>query len=355
MFTDCTVICGPGGDCPGGLTCQDGLCAKPRAELLICPGGTTRRLAVGGEHACLIKYDGSLWCWGANDHGQLGDGTTSDSNIPVNTDGQIDWVSLAAGPSHSCGLRSDGSAWCWGDNVDGQLGVGDLQPRSSPVPVTGDPGWVSISAGVGRTCGARTDGTVWCWGGGVPSPSPMPAVTGELVQVGDSELCTLGADRTISCNGSAVGSGGWETLSVGAAHACAIDTSGALSCWGDNDSGQLGDGTTSSSQTPVAVGAGFAQVSAGAAQTCAIDTAGALSCWGANDSGQIGDGTTDPRPSPVPVGSVAAEWLLIRTGGASSCGAQTDGTVWCWGNNDHGQLGDMTNQSHSVPTGVVFQ
>jgi alpha-tubulin suppressor-like RCC1 family protein len=352
-LVDCTVICGPGNSCPSSMTCQDGLCASPRPELLICPTGTTRQLAVGGAHACLVRYDHTAACWGANASGQLGDASTTDRSAPVFAGGFADWQSLAAGDSHTCGLRSDGSAWCWGDNAAGQLGVGDLTPRTSPAPVLGAPGWLTLSAATTRTCGTRTDGTVWCWGDGLVSPSPFPG-SGELVQIGESGLlCTLDADRVIQCNGAPIGPGDWETLTVGAAHGCAVDQGGSVSCWGDDSDGQLGDGTMMSSEAPVPVGSGYTQVSCGRAHSCALATNGAISCWGNNDDGQLGDGTTQSHGRPAPVGG-DTDWLMVRTGAHSSCGIHAEGTVQCWGNNDHGQVGDGTTSPRPTPTDVLF-
>jgi alpha-tubulin suppressor-like RCC1 family protein len=326
------------------------MCAKPRGELLACAASPNRQLAVGGAHACLVKFDSTLWCWGRNDHGQVGDSTSVDRNEPVlSADRNVGWASVTAGTSHTCALKRDGSAWCWGANPDGRLGSGDSDDHPSPVPVASKATWVVLSAASDRTCGTQGDGSLWCWGRGSSKPSKMgDGVT--FIGAGDQNLCTLSPERELDCLGKI--SGSWEKISVGSAHYCAIDSGNSLMCSGADDSGQIGDGMTSPMST-ANLGSGYVLVSAGAASTCAIRATGALECWGKNDVGQLGVGGTDPKSLPAPVGT-DLDWLLVATGESSTCGVRQNGRVQCWGANDRGQIGDGTASPRPVPTDVAF-
>lgn len=295
-------------------------------------------------HNCGIKTAGSAWCWGRNDTGQLGNGTTTTSSTsPVQVAGT--WTQIAAGGSAgtvffgtafpvshwSCGVKSDTTGWCWGANDHGQLGDGTTTQRTSPVQVSG--AWTMIvpaNSGGYHTCGIKTDGTAWCWG------------YNGFGQLGNGTTTDSGNPVQVS------GTGSWASVSPGYINNCGIKTDGTVWCWGYNGSGQLGDGTATQRTSPVQISGGgttWSKLSMGYATPCALKTDGTAWCWGNNGSGQAGN--TNPNDQvkvPTQVASSAAytgsSWADISTGTSSSCGIRDDSTVYCWGTNSYGRLGD---------------
>ncbi|MFZ8804314.1 MAG: MopE-related protein, partial [Candidatus Calescibacterium sp.] len=292
-------------------------------------------VSAGWYHTCGIKTDEILWCWGDNWYGQLGDGTNVGKNVPVQVSG-TNWVSVSAGKDHTCGVKTDGTLWCWGRNNYGQLGDGTNVGKNVPVQVSGT-NWVSVSAGWYHTCGIKTDGTLWCWG------------YNEYGQLGDGT--NVGKNAPVQVSGT-----NWFSVSAGGYHTCGVKTDGTLWCWGDNWYGQLGIGTWLDKKTPTRVGTGtnWVTVSAGWAHTCGIKTDGTLWCWGYNEYGQLGDGTNVSKNAPVQVSGT--NWVSVSAGRYHTCGVKTDGTIWCWGRNNYGQLGDgsLLFLDRNVPTLVCF-
>ncbi len=300
-------------------------------------------IAVGRQHSCaIVGGQGTVQCWGRNDGGQLGNGSASQSiNRPVAVTGLANVVALTAGDSHTCAVRVDGTVWCWGDNLEGQLGNGSLNSFSLvPAQVSGLIGAVTVEAGAIHTCAVLADSTVQCWGAnglgelGNNSflPSNVPVSTGHLSQNPGVGAVDLAA-------------GGYFT--------CARLSDASVSCWGDNGSGQFGNGTSglnNFSAVPVAssVSPAVVALSTGAKHSCAILADGGVSCWGADTGGQLGDGGTGsvslPGP-PVPGVSNAVE---ITGGLKFSCALTVGGTVRCWGDNAFGQHGDGTNSLQGI-------
>lgn len=283
--------------------CAAGACAFAcDPGWLRCGAGCCRATAVaaGGEFGCALLDDGRVRCWGANDRGQLGDGTTTFRTVPVDVQGlppaPSRAVALAAGWAHACAAISPGGqVWCWGDNASAELGPGATAAFSAtPVQIAGVSGVASPP--------------------GPSAPPPLAAGGG----VAGSPAAPFG-------------------------HTCAAATGGLL-CWGANGAGQLGDGTTATRATPRAVPglAAASAIAAGERHTCAV-AGGVLLCWGANGSGQLGDGSTSSRTSPVPVATASlppgAAPSFLATGRASSCAvAGTPAQLLCWGDNAEGQV-----------------
>jgi alpha-tubulin suppressor-like RCC1 family protein len=354
---------------------------------------TTLALATAGQnHSCGLKDNGTLWCWGSNQYGQLGDGTTTSRNSPVKVGTQDTWASVSAGKWHTCGVRIDGTLWCWGDNARGQLGDGSETRRKLPIQVGSLATWASVAGVIWHTCGVRTDG-LWCWGGnnngqlgdGTTTNQSTPVQVGSLrtwisVASGGNGMgwgdhtCGVRTDGTLWCWGDnsegQLGDGtsvdyrskpvqvgshmSWASVTIGAFHTCGVTTNGTLWCWGVNIDGELGDGSWVFHGLPVQVGTLTTWVSAagGECHTCGVRTDGTLWCWGYNGSGQLGDGTsTGCRSAPVQVGSLTT-WVSAAGGESHTCGIMTDGTLWCWGDNSDGQLGDGTTTNRITPVQV---
>ncbi len=250
-------------------------------------------VSAGDSHVCAMTSVGVVWCWGYNASGQLGDASTTDSNVPVQVSGLGSGaVAISAGSSYSCAVITGGTVKCWGDNGSGQLGNGSTGAgSSSPVDVVGlGAGASAVSAGGGHTCAVTTASGLRCWG------------DNGYGQLGNG---STGAGSSSPVGVTGLGAGAATAVAAGSSgHSCAVSTGGAISCWGHNANGQPGNGTLTDSWTPVDVtglGALASAVSAGDAQSCALTAGGAVRCWGANESGQLGDGTTNQSATPVDV------------------------------------------------------
>jgi alpha-tubulin suppressor-like RCC1 family protein len=252
---------------------------------------------------------------------------------------------IAAGYDHACAVAADGSAWCWGTNTSGQLGDSTATDRSTAAPVVGLPTRVAaIAAGHGATCALQTDGALWCWG------------LNDAGELGDGTAETRTTPVPVFGMSSSV-----TGVSLGNAHGCAVKTDGSVWCWGLNSTGQLGDGTAGSSYVPVRakMTVRAKAVAAGSQHTCALGEDGTVWCWGRNVYGGLGYATAscDAGPctssTPVRVSDLPSDAIAITASYLSTCALERDGTVWCWGGDDAGQLGDGKRTSRSTPGRVL--
>jgi alpha-tubulin suppressor-like RCC1 family protein len=298
--------------------------------------------AGGRDHSCALTTTGGVLCWGGNGFGQLGDGTTVDSSVPVPVSGLDSGVAaIAVGQLHTCAALTAGGAMCWGNNGDGRLGIGGAGGSfSTPVAVFGlSSGVGAIAAGNTHTCAVTTAGAALCWGDNFHG------------QLGDGTT----VDSPLPVAVSGLGSGVAAIDTSLESHSCAMTTTGAVLCWGRNAGGALGDGTTVSSSVPVSVvglSTGVAAIAAGGFYTCARTTAGPILCWGVNTDGQLGDGSIIASSVPISVSGLASGVAAVSAGGNHSCALTTAGGVLCWGSNFRGELGDGTTDDSSVPTPV---
>ena len=345
------------------------------------------QLGVGPDarHTCGITGTGRAFCWGDNISGQLGDGTTSNRNVPVPVAGDLRFATIAVGGNHTCGITSGGAGYCWGDNANGQLGDGTTNSRTVPAAMFSAPTLAGVAAGGLHTCAVSSDSTTSCWGyngaGQLGDNSTADASTWKLVtggspwwgvSAGGAHSCGISGAGTVYCWGyNATGELGNGTtandsvpdavnsfalVSAGQSHTCAIAAGGAAYCWGDNTYGQLGKGAASATpdSVPVAVSGGltFATLSPGVTHTCGITTAGAAYCWGQNITGQLGDGTAPTEQDAPAAVSGGLTFTQIVAGQQHTCGMTAAGAVYCWGANNYGELGDGTQQVRQVPVRV---
>jgi len=300
-------------------------------------------LSSGDNHNCMIDEDDRLWCWGKNDFGQLGDGTTDNKSIRTKISTSDDWSQISLGEDHSCAIKLDGSLWCWGDNSSSQLGDGTTEKKFIPTPIGSDTDWTQISLGTNHSCAIKADGSLWCWG------------KNSLGQLGDATNqdslipIPIGTDTD------------WAQISIGNNHSCGLKLEGTLWCWGNNEYGQLGDGTNNNASTPVQISTDiyWTLISLGGEHSCGLKTFGTLWCWGDNSSGQLGEGTTDDKSIPTLIGA-DTHWKKIILGKNHSCGVNKfrnylntiERSLWCWGNNNFGQIDDETRINKLKPTEV---
>ncbi|MCL2503163.1 MAG: cell wall-binding repeat-containing protein [Coriobacteriia bacterium] len=315
----------------------DGTTVAKNAPVRIGNHTDWQAVATGGSYSLALKADGSLYAWGSNQYGQLGDGTVGAAmgkNAPVRVGTDNDWTAVAAGNEHSLGLKGDGTLWSWGRNSQGQLGDGTTGNKAVPTQVGADDDWMAVAGGNTHSLALKSDGSLWAWGQNGSG------------QLGDGTT----AGKSVPTR---VGTGmGWETAS-GYNHTLALKDGGTLWAWGNNGSGQLGDGTTGTANNknaPVLVGTGFSAISAGrSTHSLAIKADGTLYAWGSNGSGQLGDGTNAAKSTPTQVGT-GTGWTAVSGGASHSLAIKSDGSLWAWGANTQGQLGDGTNAAKNVPT-----
>lgn len=272
---------------------------------------------IGQTHTCAVNSEGRVFCWGSNDRGQLGTGAaTPFEAMPQEVAGVGNVVAVSLGEWHSCALSAGGLVHCWGDNLLGALGTGVTGGQfETPQLVAGLDKVTAIHAARHRTCARITDAGVSCWGnaGGNAQPSPVHVLEGSKLQA----------------------------LALADFHACALQSDDSLECWGTNREGQLGAGLVSDHEfPPVAVGGGpYLAVDVGPVHSCAIEQDGGVTCWGDATRGRLG-GPVPVFESTMPVAvSDIDDALQQSVGDFHSCLRHADGTVSCWGSNQLGQLG----------------
>jgi hypothetical protein len=373
---------------PAGLVCNllvaSGVVASADVLSIAVNCGEWQQVAAGQYHTVALKRDGTLWAWGNDWSGQLGDGTTTavglrpmqvgsdsdwasvaagqDSTVAIKSGGTLwewgavycgqrcgwvainqteprrvgtdtDWVSIAAG-YHTVSLKRDGTLWAWGDNSCGQLGDGTTTEQTTPKQVGPDTDWASVAAGWFFTVAVKTDGTLWAWGSG---------------QLGDGTATRQTTPKQVGTASD------WASVAAGFAHTVAIKTDGTLWTWGSNTSGELGQATTT---VPKQVGTHRNWASTAVARgffgfTVAVKTDGTLWAWGGNWAGQLGyDPSLAPvQPVPLQVGP-DTDWASVAAGSGHTVALKRDGTLWAWGSNDWGQLGDGTTAQRWTPQQV---
>ena len=294
-------------------------------------------ISAGIYHSILAQADGTVWTWGGNYEGQIGDGTTTPSPTPEQIAGISGVVAVAAGYYHSVALTSDGTVWAWGRNLYGQLGDGTTTQRLAPVQVAGISGATAVAAGENSTYALKSDGTVWAWG------------RNNEGQLGDGTR----TDQYLPVQ--VQGLSGLLAIAAGEVHAVALTSAGTVWAWGFNLYGALGDGTTDSSPTPVQVTSlsAIVGIAANGYHTAAVMNDGSLWSWGNGIYGELGIGDR-PTVFPTPAQALGLTSVVGAAAGAHHTIALIDGgTLWACGFNIYGQLGDGTNTDRPVAVPVI--
>jgi alpha-tubulin suppressor-like RCC1 family protein len=358
------------------------------AALTTTTGIVFGTVTTGSNHTCGLTYSGVAYCWGNNSSGQLGNGTTTNSTTPVPVSGGYSFEMISAGGAHTCGIASfipssppmgGGTLYCWGDNSSGQLGNGMTNNSATPVPVSVSSklSFNFVSAGGSHTCGMALPnsspayGSIgYCWGANSSGQLGNGTTNNSSVPVAISTTPSLSPQPVVL---------GWGWLSAGYSHTCGTALQepglGGITyfsyCWGDNTAGELGDGTTSNSDVPDSSPAVISylhgpNVSAGRLYSC-----NATDCWGNNSSGQLGNGTMTNSSVAVPITGAAPNgsglFDGVNPGGDHTCALTNPyvrdspvvgGIAYCWGGNSAGQLGNGTMTNSTTPIvvagGLVF-
>jgi alpha-tubulin suppressor-like RCC1 family protein len=388
------AVCKPFGcasdkGCGANTDCQSEFCAGQKCAAIT-------QIAAGNQHACALLGDGTVYCWGCNLDGQLGDGLTASRNQPhkVLGLGNVAELSLGGGSSFdasgfTCARLADMTLMCWGKNDRGQLGINSMAAAHLPAPVNLTD-VAQVSAGGQHTCARLADGSVKCWGHDkngelgdgllldTQQPTALvPGVNAVEVAAGDAHTCAILMDKSVRCWGdndflelgktSSPNTGhsltpimppvaGVDHLELGAGYSFAL-IGGVLKGWGDSGEGELGNGavTTNTPPTTLAALTGVVGVSAGIAHACAVLMDGTLYCWGENGEGQLGlNAPSGNKLSPQLVSLNGAKVAQVAAGLSFTCARLSTGALRCWGDNGYGQVGNQTNVEADSPAPVAW-
>lgn len=296
---------------------------------------TAQTIAGGGIHSLAICNDSTVMAWGDNYYYQLGDGTTTfGSNVPVPVSSLTGVVAISGGGLHSLSLKNDGTVWSWGRNLEGQLGDSTNTNSNVPIQLSSFTGITAVAAGGYHSLALKNDSTVWAWG------------TNTYGQLGNGS--TIASNIPLQVNFLT----GVIAIEAGLNHSLALKSDGTVWAWGRNSWGQLGDGTTIDRNVPVQVVflSGATAIASGKEHSLALKNDSTVWTWGVNSYGQLGNGTGITSSNiPVAVNSLTAITAIATGGSHHSLALRDDSTVWAWGRNNYGQLGDGTNTNSNVP------
>ena len=281
-------------------------------------------LAVGDSHIMALKEDGTVWSWGSNSNGQLGNGDRQNVAIPTKINSLSNVIEIDANSEYSLALKNDGTVWAWGENAHGELGDASIEKSLIPLQIIGIEDIIAISAGGTHCAALKKDGTVWTWG------------RNYYGQIGNGEF---GGKQSTPMQVKGILD--VKAIASGDRHTMALKNDGTVWVWGDNEYGQLGTGTKKSSDIPIQIAyfEGIKSISAGVYHSLAIKNDGSVWTWGNNEYGQLGNSMKENGFIPTKVEGLE-NIKSVTAGKRHSIALQNNGAVWIWGNNHTGQLGD---------------
>jgi alpha-tubulin suppressor-like RCC1 family protein len=309
----------------------------------IATNGTWSAVDAGSDHTMSLQVNGTLWGWGNNGGGRLGNGTFINTNSPQPVSSNLTWRTVSTGGGHTVAILADGTLWSWGNNYVGQLGDDTYTGSLTPKQIGTNDNWQAVSAGAEHTVALRADGSLWTWGANFD---------GEL---GNGTFTYTNTPQPIGTNAT------WRAVAAGGVldgHSLAIRSDGTLWAWGDNFWGQLGDGhmfTKTNTLQQIGTNTNWQTIAAGGTHSVALQADGSLWTWGFNEDGQLGNGTDGPFTNvtkPQRIGT-ATDWVAITAGGNHTVALKSDGTLWAWGDNGWGQLGIGTDDDANTPQPVL--
>ncbi|MFP9098040.1 T9SS type A sorting domain-containing protein [Flavobacterium sp. RHBU_24] len=275
-----------------------------------------KSFSLGWTHSVSIKEDGTLWSWGSNGNGQLGIGSTTNSNIPVQVGSSL-WKAISASEDHTIAIKQDGTLWSWGSNFQGVLGNGTMYNGSNvPVQIGTANDWSQISSGPFHVLAIKEDGTLWAWGSNAFSALGNGTGQNSLTPI------QIGVEND------------WKQVSAGYGYSIALKNNGTRWAWGANYEGMLGNGTLTGVSIPTQIGTDtdWASFSTGHYHTAAFKTDGSLWMWGRNNDGQVGNGTSVDVTTPIQI-SPGSAWKYVIAYASHTMAIKADGTLWTWGDN----------------------
>ena len=327
---------------------------------VLFPSGVVITRLEGGEANYAIDDNGVVWCWGLNNNYECGIGTNTGEDemleIPeiVHFPYGVRIVQVSGGNDAGCAIDDQGKAWCWGYCDDGQCGDGDTANNTEPAPVdmSNAVAFTQIAMGSSRhVCALDTSGDAWCWGDNSNGQIGIAATGGYITTPRHINMPSTGEKFMDICANR--GTDGVQ------GHTCALDTNGEAWCWGLNDRGQLGRNDSSPSTYPQKLsttpqGVTFTNIECGSKFTCALSTTGDLYCWGDNNYGQMGNGASDSSRHYMPTAvSLPGQVTDFTVRANSICAIIDNGDLYCWGANGQGQLGDGSTTDSATPVRVV--
>ncbi|GDX48851.1 chromosome condensation regulator [Bacteroidota bacterium] len=300
-----------------------------------------RSVQTGANHCIVLKTDGTLWTWGNNSNGQIGNGGNSDILNPYQVGWADDWSKVGTGKSsnHNLAIKNNGTLWAWGDNFYGQLGFDAGVNYATPQQVGTDTDWHKVYCGMFFSIAIKTDSTLWGWG------------SNEFGQVDESNSSNFILVPTqISADSN------WSELSCGDGHCLALNSAGEMYAWGFNLQGTVGNGNSgigsNATLQHIATEYTWLSVAAGDSHSLAVRSDNTLWSWGTSTSGELGNGVLFSQNSlPAQVGT-ESDWAKVFSGEYCSFGIKTDGTLWAWGQNAYGELGIGNNENQFSPVQV---